>query len=63
MIGIIFSECWTNDNNKVKKLIVFFFNQLKNKMGLSTPRLTNEYSCVWFFNIPRHLFDAVLSVN
>ena len=28
MIGIIFSECWEDDNDVVKMLIVFFFNQL-----------------------------------
>ena len=25
-------------------------------MSFSTPCLTNEYRCVWFFNIPRHPF-------
>ena len=28
MIGIIFSECWTDDSDVVKILIVLFFNQL-----------------------------------
>ena len=64
MIGfIIFSECWTNGDNIAKIFIVFFFNQLQNKVIFSTPCLANEYILVWFFNIACHsfLFDAGLT--
>ena len=65
MIGlIIFSECWTNDNDVVKMLVIFYFNQLSDQVSFSTPHLANEYACVRFFDYSLSiLFDAALFVN
>ena len=59
MIGIIFLECWADNNNIVKMLVVFFFNQLEDKVSFSTTRLANKYACMRLFDIACHfLFDA-----
>ena len=62
MIGIIFTECWADDNDVVKMIIILVFNQLLNKVGLSTPRLANEYACMRFLNITRHSFFYLMLV-
>ena len=60
MIGfIIFSEYWADGNDVVKVFVIFFFNQLWNKVSLSTACLANEYACMGFFDVLcLFLFDA-----
>ena len=39
--------------------VIFFFNQIQDKVSFSTACLANEYACVRFFDIACHfLFDA-----